>query len=249
MRQQLLQLYYTTAVCSSYTWLDKFSVCFCIECVDSLCSSAFFHVCFAFCFTLIFQIGNNVSIRGVCRIVASILHNAKLTFVTFNHSPSACVGHDAWQSEGLPVPPSEASAFIYGWQSMLPFLRVRREQFRDSVLSLLCAASALIAIGSCSLPLRIWLCPYNPSLLGAMLSQRSPAFMSLQRKRFLGPERLRLLRCSGPLAALLLRLAAVMDSSGRIIFQHELVARIMKRCFSGAALRLWRAHIGILENV
>ncbi len=59
----------------------------------------------------------------MCRIIACILHNVKLTNVFFNRQPSACVGHDAWKSEGLPVPPSEVAA--QGWTNVLRFLRVR----------------------------------------------------------------------------------------------------------------------------
>ena len=74
------------------------------------------------------QYSNQVGIAAVCRIIACILHNVKLTEVSFDHSPSACVGHDAWKSEGLPVPPSEVVA--QGWRAdskaLLRFLRVRR---------------------------------------------------------------------------------------------------------------------------
>ena len=50
---------------------------------------------------------NRVGVAAVCRIIACILHNVKLTNVYLDHEPSACVGHDAWKSEGLPVLPSE----------------------------------------------------------------------------------------------------------------------------------------------
>jgi hypothetical protein len=59
----------------------------------------------------------------VCHIIACILHNIQLTDVWFDHEPSACVGHDAWKSEGLPVLPSEVVA--QGWREVLRFLRVR----------------------------------------------------------------------------------------------------------------------------
>ncbi len=104
--------------------------------------------------------------------------------------------------------------------------------------SLLCAASALLVISRRSLPLHMLLRPDNPLLLGAVLSQRPPAHTSLQRKRFLCCERLRLLRCSGALSALIMRLAAVDGCSGRVITQHKVVDRIMWRFFSGAAHRL-----------
>ncbi len=66
---------------------------------------------------------NKVGVADVCRIIACIRHNIKLTTVFFDHQPSACVGHDAWRSEGLPVPPSEVVA--QRWTEVLHFLRVR----------------------------------------------------------------------------------------------------------------------------
>ncbi len=69
------------------------------------------------------QYGNQVGATAVCRIIACILHNVKLNTVYLGHEPSACVGHDAWRSEGLPVPPSEVVA--QGWTAMLRLLRVR----------------------------------------------------------------------------------------------------------------------------
>ena len=69
------------------------------------------------------QDSNRVGVASVCRIIACILHNVKLTTVFFDHRPSACVVHDAWKSEGLPVPPSYVVAL--GWTEVLRFLRVR----------------------------------------------------------------------------------------------------------------------------
>ena len=69
------------------------------------------------------QGGNQFGVAAVCRIIACILHNVKLTTVYFDHQPSACVGHDAWKSEGLPVPSREVAA--QGWTEVLRFLRVR----------------------------------------------------------------------------------------------------------------------------
>ncbi len=100
---------------------------------------------------------------------------------------------------------------------------------------LLYAASARIVIDRCSLPLHILLRPDNPLLLGAMLSQRSAAIMSLQRKRFIACERLRLLRCSGALSALLIRFAVIIDCRGLAVAQKKIIDRIMRRFFSGAA--------------
>ena len=186
------------------------------------------------------QSGNQVGVAAVCRIIACILHNVKLTTVSFDHQPSACVGHDAWRSEGLPVPPSEVVA--QGWTEVLRFLRVFLAQFHDSMTSALNAASAVLVIGRCSLPLHALLHPDHPALLGTMLSRPSLGRCSLQRKRFSSDGRLQLLRCSCPLSALLLRLVSVMDHSGRCMAQHDrhkLLARIMKRYFSAVAHRLW----------
>jgi hypothetical protein len=70
------------------------------------------------------QYNNKVGVAAVCRIIACILHNVNLTEVWFDHEPSACVGHDAWKSEGLHVPPREVVA--KGWWGVLSFLRKAR---------------------------------------------------------------------------------------------------------------------------
>ena len=177
---------------------------------------------------------------------------------------SACVQHDAWQGEGLPLPPS--AAVTEGWTAVLEFLRVRgvcarsrnvprarrvlrhrtplqlpsrpsqahRAMFRMSCA--LGAASALVAPGRCSVPARVL---QHHALLGAMLSQRSLARVALQDKRFLGSERLQLLCCGSPLSALLIRLAAVVDRSGRSSAEHRYIVCTVKRYFSGVAHRLW----------
>ena len=69
------------------------------------------------------QDNNQVGVAAVCRIIAYIQHNVKLTTVYFDPQPAACVGHDAWRSEGLPVPPSKVVA--QGWDAVPRFLRVR----------------------------------------------------------------------------------------------------------------------------
>ena len=69
------------------------------------------------------QSSNQLGVASVCRFIACILHNVKLTTVVFDHRPSACVRHDAWRSEGLPVPPSKVVA--QGWEAVLRFFRVR----------------------------------------------------------------------------------------------------------------------------
>ncbi len=64
---------------------------------------------------------NKISVPGVCRIVSCILQNKKLTTVSFGHEPPACVAHEAWLGEGLPLPPSDVVA--KGWTAVLEFLR------------------------------------------------------------------------------------------------------------------------------
>jgi hypothetical protein len=44
-----------------------------------------------------------------------------LSIKFLDHQPSACVGHAAWQREGLPLPLSDAVA--KGWTAVLEFLR------------------------------------------------------------------------------------------------------------------------------
>ena len=68
----------------------------------------------------------------MCRIIACIQHNVKLTTVYFDHRPSE-VGRKEWRSEGLPVPPSKVVA--QGWEAVPRFLRVRRVFARNFQLS------------------------------------------------------------------------------------------------------------------
>ena len=105
--------------------------------------------------------------------------------------------------------------------------------------AMLIGARAVLVIGRCRVPLHALLRPYDPALLGAVLSQRPHERVSLQRKLFLGGERLQLLRCSASLSVLLLRLATCVDSSGCAAVQPKILARVMKRFLSGIAHRLW----------
>jgi hypothetical protein len=41
--------------------------------------------------------------------------------VRLDHWTSACVRHNAWKSEGLPVPPGEV--VVKGWSAVLQYLR------------------------------------------------------------------------------------------------------------------------------
>ena len=117
-----------------------------------------------------------------------------------------------------------------------PRAQFHRDNFCDGMTLALNAASAVLVIGRCSLPLHALLHPDHPALLGTMLSRPSLGRCSLQRKRFTSDGRLQLLRCSGPLSALLLRLVSLIDHSDA---RHKLLARIMKRYFSAVAHRLW----------
>ena len=68
------------------------------------------------------QSGNNISVAVTCHLVACILHNPNLTELVLDHQPSACVGHDAWRSEGLPVVSLPRPAEV-GWTAVLESLR------------------------------------------------------------------------------------------------------------------------------
>jgi hypothetical protein len=116
-------------------------------------------------------------------------------------------------------------------------MQIVSHKFSESMPPVLAAASALVVFGRCRVPAQA---VQQSALLGTMLSQRRRARVSLQDKVYLGKERLQLL-CSGcPLSALLLRVATVVDRSGRTSIQHVHVACIMKRYFSGGARRLWQ---------
>ena len=80
------------------------------------------------------QSDNQVSIVGLCRIVACILHNYQLTTVYFDHQPLVCICHDAWQREGLPVPPYDVVR--QGWKAVLECLRKVRETCENYPLAL-----------------------------------------------------------------------------------------------------------------
>ena len=71
------------------------------------------------------QNGIKMSVAVTCHFIACILHNPNLTKLSLDHKPSACVGHDAWHSEGLLVPPVVAER----WTDVLEFLR---KPVRDS---------------------------------------------------------------------------------------------------------------------
>jgi len=110
-------------------------------------------------------------------------------------------------------------------------------KFCDRMPLALAAASALFVFSHCRVPAHVL---QRPALQTTMLSQRWRVRVSLQRKLYLGNERLQLLCCGCPLSALLLRLATVVDYSGRPSTEHVHVICIMRRYFSGVARRLWK---------
>ena len=67
------------------------------------------------------QKNNPVTAMGITRIIASILHNDNLTIVYFDLQPYDCIAHQAWQDEGLSVPPDDVVS--RGWSAVLEFLR------------------------------------------------------------------------------------------------------------------------------
>ena len=72
--------------------------------------------------TLVLQARSRLlSIAGAVHIISCILHNEHLVDIDFDHQPSSCVRHSAWQREGLAVSP--VSALRQGWRGVLIFLR------------------------------------------------------------------------------------------------------------------------------
>ena len=82
--------------------------------------------------TLVLQARSRLlSIAGAVHIISCILHNEHLVDIDFDHQPSSCVRHSAWQREGLAAPP--VSALRKGWRGVLIFLR-RVFKVRDLAL-------------------------------------------------------------------------------------------------------------------
>ncbi len=117
-----------------------------------------------------------------------------------------------------------------------PPLQTRVNKFHCRISHVLAAASALVVSGRYRLPAHVM---QRPELLGTMLSQRWRVRASVKDRAYLGYERLQLLCCGCPLSALLLRLATVVDRSGRPSIQCMHVVCIMKRYLSDVARRLW----------
>ena len=80
------------------------------------------------------EYNKKISVAVTCHLVACALHNPKLTTLYLDHAPSACVAHDAWRSEALPVPPAEVAG--KKWTAVLEFLRevsAYKNVFRSSI--------------------------------------------------------------------------------------------------------------------
>jgi hypothetical protein len=101
------------------------------------------------------QEGNPLTVVGISRIIACIVHNVNLTDVSFSHRnmqrPSDCIHHHAWRSEGLPSPPMHHEVVSQGWSSsgnegwtaLLGFLRQEKVRHLCARSLSSCAAAAL----------------------------------------------------------------------------------------------------------
>ena len=49
---------------------------------------------------------NHYDVASTCHLIPSLLNKPQLS-VILDHEPAECVGDDAWQREGLVVPPDE----------------------------------------------------------------------------------------------------------------------------------------------
>jgi hypothetical protein len=65
--------------------------------------------------------GNRFGVESTCHLIPSLLNKPQLSTLQIGHQPSACVRHEAWQRNGLTVPPDEVVG--RGWDAVLDFLR------------------------------------------------------------------------------------------------------------------------------
>lgn len=74
----------------------------------------------------VLQLGNPMTVTGICRIISCVLHNQHFVDACFDLEPSSCVHHDAWLHEELP----ELSDDMVqrSWYEVVPFMR--REKVR-----------------------------------------------------------------------------------------------------------------------
>ena len=59
-------------------------------------------------------------VASTCHLIPSLLNKPQLSRVNLDHKPAECVGDDAWQREGLVVPPDEVVG--RGWKAVLEYL-------------------------------------------------------------------------------------------------------------------------------
>jgi hypothetical protein len=67
----------------------------------------------------------SVTVVGVCRLIACILHNFNLTTVLLKQRPRDCADNDAWKREGLPALPQSLGIYnsTESWTEVLNYLR------------------------------------------------------------------------------------------------------------------------------
>jgi hypothetical protein len=201
------------------------------------------------------QRNNRLSAVGICRIVSCILHSDNLVTVYFDLDPSECFRHDAWQREGLPMLPAHIAN--KGWTAVLEFSRNVRSIY---TLTLIIVLTCVTPQPRSQLLLHISSLILNASAVGVFFGPRSVGAHYLQPHAQLGFTRSRRsldrammqLRCDGnkqrvlllchcgPLFALAFLLPrSVNKHAGSCSFEHRATARIMKRCFSVFATRIW----------
>jgi hypothetical protein len=64
---------------------------------------------------------NKFGVESTCHLIPSLLNKPQFSKIHIGHLLSACVRHEAWQRNGLPVPPDEVVR--RGWEAVLDFLR------------------------------------------------------------------------------------------------------------------------------
>jgi GTPase SAR1 family protein len=63
---------------------------------------------------------NYVDAASTCHLITSLLNKTQLSEIILDHEPPACIRLDAWQREGLSLPPDEVLG--QGWKAVLKFL-------------------------------------------------------------------------------------------------------------------------------
>ena len=162
----------------------------------------------------------------------TIISMPHLRTLNFGLPPESCFRSIHWNQAGLYVPPNFHSDV---WLPVLKLLRAARLM----VSLVLNAAAACPIFGPRSMRAH-YLQP--PAQLGCMLPQRSLGFASLQIWCHDNKQRVQLLCCCCPLSILAFCLARTVNGrEGSRSFNHICSARIMKRCFSIAALSFFQS--------